>query len=399
MKNKKVITIILITMFFIMSFPTAISTGQIVYGSSENQVIKNFNIYPEMTPLLSPRYILGENDEGLHQNRLFKMQEWWYFNVYFNDEKSELKNWSIVISFLIYPYISSHKLGLYDDENNSYGGSNVRSKDALEYKGPGFNVQFDNSSFAIGRYPNWKIYAEHTKSNSSKIYVNLTFKANSLPMWILKNTGHNRSKSLFGYYCIMNCSVIGNVSLNGTIYNVSGLGYHDHTWTPFSLKIPIFNVGINKAIDVLSSWDWLCIHFENGWDMFIGKIYDEKRNLFSKFTPGSLCFTESGTKLYECYFFILEYDQTINSTIPNLKIPTKIHIKAIIFNTLGLKQFKEPILLDFYYEAKNIQEFLSGDPPNGWMWQSQGKTYGVAKGPGKTVQLNGWAIIETTSNL
>ena len=133
--------------------------------------------------------------------------------------------------------------------------------------------------------------------------------------------------------------------------------------------------------------------------MFIGKLYSEKRKMFTKFTPGSLSFSESGTKLYECYFFVLEYDQTINSTIPDLKIPTKIHFKALIFNTLGIKQFKGLILLDFYYEAKNIQEFLSGNPPNWGIWQSQGKTYGVAKGLGRTVQLNGWGIIETTSDI
>jgi hypothetical protein len=153
----------------------------------------------------------------------------------------------------------------------------------------------------------------------------------------------------------------------------------------------------NELFDI-SIWDWLCIHFNKGWDMFIGKIY--KNNQQSpNYGTGYLCFTPKGFKFYNCYFFLLDYIETKNSTIPNIKIPIKIHIKALIFNTLGLNQFKGPILLDFYYEAENIHEELFGHTPKVGLWQSQGKTYGHIKTIGKATPLEGWAIMETTNKI
>jgi len=140
------------------------------------------------------------------------------------------------------------------------------------------------------------------------------------------------------------------------------------------------------------------IHFENGWDMFIGKLYLGKYNSFSKFIPGILCFTPDGSKLYECYFFILDHVENTDSSAPGTKIPSKIHIKALILNTIGIKEFKGSLILDFYYEAKNKQETVVGVPPSFGIFQSQGRTYGVAKSLGKTVKLDGWAIIETATS-
>ena len=366
------------------------------------QKINNLNNFYKKTKPLSNRNVLKGNDEGPHQNMIFEMKEWWYYNAYLNDENSELKNWFIFMSIQLYHTFGALKLELLDDENESYGGDYYRPIDAIQAYGPGVNLFFNNS-FEIGRYPNWHIYAEYTQPDSLEIIVNLTFKANSLPRWLIKNTGHNRSNSFFGYYCVMNCSVYGNISLNGTVYNVSGLGYHDHTWAPKNRKIFKFNIGENiknwgenKLIDLLNIWDWLCIHFDNGWDMFVGKTYLDNRYLFSKFGPGSLCFTTSGVEFYEVYFFLLDYEETKNSSIPNIEIPTKVHIKALILNTFGFKQLKGPILLDFYYEAKNDREDLYGDPPFLGYWVSQGKIYGFAKNRGVTIPLNGWAVMETT---
>jgi len=401
MKNNNLIVLAVIILFFTINLAEIVSNGQAIDNELD---IKKFNNNPKKLSLLSPRYILGEKDEGLHQNNIFKMQEWWYYNVYFNDNESELKNWSIVISFSVYSNGCGLKLGIYNDENKSYNYKKTLNRNSFKYNAPGVNCSFNNSSYVIGRYPKWKIYAEFNASNNNIISINLTFEANSLPMWILKNTGHNRSNSYFGYYCIMNCNAYGDIFLNNTTYNVSGIGYHDHTWAPLDLNKPKFKTSIkqikikkSKFLDIYKSWDWLCIHFENGWDMFIGKIYSEKRNIFSKFTPGALCFSPNGKKLYEQHFFLLEYTEKINSSIPNIEIPTKIHIKALFLNTLGYNLLKGPILLDFYYEAKNIQEGLHGNPPYWGIFQSQGKIYGTAKSLGKTINLNGWAIAETTN--
>lgn len=400
MKDKKIITITIIIMFFTLSLNSTFSACQDIYERVDIQENKNLSKLTSST-----RYLLGENDEGLHQNNVVNIQEWWYYNIYFNDEESELNDWWFVISFLVVPKICSLKLELYDTENNSYGGINVKQRSFFKYNDPVLNVSIDNNSYVIGRYPNWQIHAEYTKPNETKIFVNLTFEANSLPMWMIKNTGKNRSNSIFGYYCVMDCSAYGNISIDGKTYNVSGIGYHDHTWNPLGVKTPEFsnikNENIIKkktGLNIYSSWEWLCVHFDNGWDMFIGKIFLDKQNIFGRLIPGSLCFTDSGEKLYDSLFFLLEYKVTKNSTVPGLEVPIKIHIKALILNTLGSKEFKGPILLDFYYEVKNLQEKVRGDPPNWVFWQSHGTTYGVAKTLGNTIQLDGVAITEITKN-
>ena len=390
--NKKIICMIIICMLLIINFSSILTVGK--------------NNTTNTKSILSSRYNLGTIDESMHQNKIFEMQEWWYYNIYFNNETSQLYNWSIVISFLVTSKMSSLKLILYDEKNKSYDGSIIKNPDSFKSKGSGVDICFNNISFANGKYPNWHVYAESKEENNSRIIANLTFIANSLPMWILKNSGHNRSNSYFGYYCIMNCIAYGSISLNGTIYNVTGLGYHDHTWAPINLKIPkFFNkknkqiMNKNRAIDIYNSWDWLCIHFKNGWDMFIGKVYPKKRNDFTKYMPGILCFTPNGKKLYESRIFLLEYKEYNTFENSNISHPTKIHIKAFILNTRVSEIFKGPILLDFYYEAINIQEELFGNPPNWGLWQSQGKTYGFAKNLRKTFQLDGWAIVETTNSI
>jgi len=368
--------------------------------------IKNKKFF--FNKLLRSRYNLGENDQGIHKNKKFNMQEWWYYNVYFNNEKSELKNCTIVISFVVMPNVYSLKVKLCDENNKSYTGGFVIKRNFIEDKNSNFSIKFNNKNFLIGKYPKWQIHTDNTDIKTPELIVNLTFKANSLPMWILKNTGHNRSNSFFGYYCVMNCNVKGNITLDGKTYNVSGIGYHDHTWAPLSLQKQKFNGPIaninnykkNKSqslpLNLYKNWDWLCIHFENGWDMFVGKFYLLKIKKLSKFTPGNICFTPSGKKLYESHFFLLNYEKTINSEIPNIKIPTKIHIKALILNTFGLKLFKGPILFDLNYEAESIQSGPKKENQKRVLWQSQGKIYGVAKSLGKTVKLKGWAITETT---
>ena len=392
---RKGLVLVIIFLFFGSGISPSIKSIKEIFDtkdvSNENlqktEKIINLNNFHKETPHLSPRNVLKGNDEGPHQNMIFKMKEWWYYNVYLNGENSELKNWFILMSIQLYPEFGGLKLELFDDGNKSYGGDYFMYRDNISAYGPSVNVFFNNS-FEIGSYPNWHIYGEYTQKDKLEIIVNLTFKANSLPMWLVKNTGNNRSNSFFGYYCVMNCSAYGSISLNGTIYNVSGLGYHDHTWAP-----------INTQINLLNIWDWLCIHFDNGWDMFVGKIYLERRNFTSKFVPGSLCFTTSGIKFYEGHFFLLDYEENKNSSIPNIEIPIKVHIKALFLNTLGLKDLRGPILLDFYYEAKNIREDLHGDPLYRGYWVSQGKIYGSAKSLGITISLHGWAVFETTSNI
>lgn len=341
------------------------------------------------------KYVLKENDEGIHRNSYFSLQEWWYYNVLFNDSKSELKDWSVTISLGTFPHTDSIKLILHDNKQKNYGDIYLKPVGTCKTEGSGVNVKLD-SSYAIGRYPKWHVYADNKKLDDHEITVNLDFKANSLPMWILKNTGLNHSTSPFGYYCVMNCDVKGEVSLDGRTYKVKGLGYHDHTWMPMSKQTS--SKPKKKLID-FNIWDWLCIHFENGWDVFIGKIHSHQRFAFSNLMPGSICISPGGKKLVECKYFLLEYMEYKDSVIPSLKIPTKIHMKAIKMNLSRKSPLKRPFFLDIIYEVENIKECIPRDPPTWCQWETTGKVYGEIREFGKNTKLKGWGIMETTSNI
>jgi predicted secreted hydrolase len=341
------------------------------------------------------KYTLKENDEGQHHNSFFKLQEWWYYNVLFNNSESELKNWTVAISFCTFSHTDSIKLVLHDDKQKSYGDIYLKPVGTCKTKRSGVNVNL-NSSYAIGQYPKWHVYADNKNLDNPEITVDLDFKANSLPIWLLKNTGFNLSTSPFGYYCIMNCDVKGEISVDDRVYKVKGLGYHDHTWMPSLKETEIKHK--EKLID-FNIWDWLCIHFDNGWDVFIGKIHSYQRFAFSNLIPGSLCISPNGKESVECNFFPLEFIEYTDSSIPSLKIPTKIHIKALKMNLLRKKPLKGPFFLDIYYEAENIKECIPRDPPTWCQWETTGKVYGEIRGFRKKIKLNGWGMMETTSNI
>jgi len=341
------------------------------------------------------KYVLKENDEGSHHNSFFKIQEWWYYHVLFNDSKSKLKNWAIVISLSTFPHIDSIKLVLHDNKENNYGNIYLKNKGTCKTSGSGVNVKID-SSYAIGKYPKWHVYADNKGLDKPEITVDLNFKAESLPVWLLKNTGYNLSTSPFGYYCIMNCDVEGEISIDDKIYKVRGIGYHDHTWMP-SLK-ETESKPQKKFID-FNIWDWLCVHFDNGWNVFVGKIYSHQRFTFSNLIPGILCISPDSNKSVECNFFPLECLEFKDSSIPSLKVPTKVHIKALKMNLLRKGPLKGPFLLDIYYEVENIKECIPRDPPTWCQWGTTGRVYGEIKGFRKNIKLNGWGIMETTSNI
>lgn len=342
------------------------------------------------------KYNLKEYDEGPHKNNFFKKQEWWYYNFILNDPESELKNWSAVISFATFPHTDNFRLILHDNnKQKTYGDSYLKPVGTCKSKGPAVNVSME-CSYAIGRYPKWHVYANNKKMNKPVITVDLYYKANSMPIWLVKNTGLNQKKSPLGYYCIMNCGVKGDITIDDRVYKVKGLGYHDHTWMP--LLTETSPESKKKLLD-FNIWDWLCIHFDNKIDMFVGKIHTYKRSVISNVIPGSLCISAVGEKSIECYFFMLEYLEFKKSSIPSLKIPTKIHIKTPKMNILRKKPFKKPIYLDIYYEVENIKETIPRDPPTWCEWESTGKAYGKIKSSTEDITLNGWGIMETTGNV
>jgi len=354
---------------------------------------------------INSRFTIEVNDERPHKNEIYMMREWWYYNAIFNHKESDLKNWSISSSISISPRFGSTVIVLYDDKNNNYGSiTDFKTTEEIKVKGHGVNVNIDRS-FIRGMYPKWNVHFENTSMDNIEIVADLEYKATKQPIWILKNTGHNISTSMLGYYFIMNCDVEGTITMDNTKYKIKGIGYHDHTWSPiYKKKVKTLDKTTTKKLKTIAfnrdfNWDWIYFHFDNRSNIFIGKIYFSKRNLISFLMPGTLNFVTNENKLTESYFFPIIYKNFQKTSIPNLKIPNEINIKSMKINPLNKYPIKGPFLLELNYKTENIKELVYGDSPQWGIWTSSGKVTGKLRGFRKEIELKGFGIVEYTDNV
>lgn len=354
--------------------------------------------------------IIGENDEGPHENELFEMQEWWYFNGYFNNPNSELKNYYLAISFSSFPKIKTMKYILHSFEEENYGSIYKIDNDRVEIKRPNIELVYNNSH-AKGKYPQWiiKCNNSHLDSKNNFFCSNLTFKANSKPRWIMKNTGGNKSTSLWGYYYVMNCSVIGSIKINSTKYAVEGIAYHDHTWAPLGLKksenkhiyhnITMDNKKDHDTFNLYDIWDWFLIRLKNGCSIYIGKLYSDRTPIKTRLSPSCCLITKDGQTMHQALIYSYEIINSTDSTLDYIKIPTSIHIKLFLLKNSLFQPYIGPMFLDLTYQTKNIKECLFGNKPKWGQWESTGEITVLIKGFGIKKEIPGWGICEVTNNL
>lgn len=398
--RKIIVSILIICLLF--------SINVIQFGQAEVE----FN-GPQNLPRLPSSYIsflrrrIGSNDEGSHYKDNCTHQEWWYYIAFFNKEDSELKNWSMMVSFNQMGIFDMLFCAIFEENNIYYGGKTTRWKGAMQASGPYVNVEFENSSI-VGRYPEWQINAEKKKKDGSRVIVNVTYKAKMLPMWLFFNSGLNSSNSRIGHYCILNNDVNGTVTINETSYNVSGGGYHEHSWINDKKRnrnrpslLPIFlrnenKGGIPEWQLTLNIWDFCAMFLDNGWNIFSAKICQQ--SLMSKLLPGSLWITNDyGKNIIECRRFQFKYFEMQNTSIPNLKIPTKIQIKALFLRTFFRHPLRGLVRLNLILEVKNLLEFKwGGDNITAAVFEAACKVHGHIKWFGNNVELNGNAMLELT---
>ncbi len=350
------------------------------------------------------RSFIGEKDENAHFIPGAVMEEWWYFHVIFDDPESELQNWSIAIALSLAPATNNLKFILHDNGSESYGGIYLHPKgyEKIDKDYPGVNVSF-NKSYVIGRYPTWNVYAENIGLDETEITANLSFQADSEPTWILGNTGRNKSDTAYGYYAVIRCITSGIITINGTSYQIKGLGYYEHNWVFLKIKNKsdfIHSKKITKPRKLLddidyNTWDWINFHFDNGWDMFVGKIYS-KDSRQSNLLPGTLWIKPNGKGIMESYFFVLDYKETTLFANGSFEVPSTVRIKALLLRKKGLSNFLMPLFIDITYNTNNIHECLVGDDTKWGQWESVGSVTGKVKGIGVDITLNGWGIMEST---
>lgn len=175
----------------------------------------------------------------------------------------------------------------------------------LQHKKNMIDLKYYNSTLE-GLYPN---YTAHFDDNENNIILNVNAQAVSPPYQHLNSVVNGTiplGAGIFSYWSIPRLELSGNITINGVIYNVTGVGYHEHLFGDrpidgtfnfrFSSIKELINLNflylsilkwmlqpktiswfykMNKphiSVDNIRGYDWIWSTFENGWSMIFVRL-------------------------------------------------------------------------------------------------------------------------------
>ncbi|MFH1100754.1 MAG: hypothetical protein V1726_01795 [Methanobacteriota archaeon] len=292
---------------------------------------------PPASFISSNRRDVSAEDEGVHYDRIRISREWWYYSAVFTGEDTQLQNWAVQISFN--HMARSDLLGtgkpdlllvtLYDPTGESYGGIinkerglGILNQGTLIANSPGVNLQFEDS-WAEGAYPDWHIHAEGKDiDDQSDLIIDLDFHANSLPIWTIGTRAFDKSESSLASYLFLGCNITGEITINDETYTVTGMGHHEHAWTPNLL-----------TRETLNGWDWFYIPLSNGWGIYANSYYPTPQRLSSQTSRINplgtvLLTTDNGKTLTELKNVNLKITNEDTRIFPFVKMPSGFSLDA-----------------------------------------------------------------------
>jgi len=280
---------------------------------------------------------VSPEDEGSHYNKLLIGREWWYYGAILNGEDSELKDWTVSISFnhmAAGDLIGTLKpdvlvLTLNGPNGEEYGGIinkerglGIISQPTLQAKTPGVSIKYEKS-WAEGLMPEWHVHAEDDDIDKNHdIIVDLHYFTSSDPLWTIGERALQKSESLIASYMFFGCEVTGTIEIDGRIYVVEGTGHHEHSWSP----------GVVSR-GLISGWDWCHISFDNGWNLYFTNYYPTPQYISTKISKSNplatlVLTTDKGitfTVLEEIEFQITKSDERI---FPFVTMPAEFSLNA-----------------------------------------------------------------------
>ena len=322
---------------------------------------------PPTSFIPSYRRDVSPEDEGVHFDKIRIAREWWYYSAVFNDKDSELKNWSVQISFNHMArgdLIGTLKpdllvVTLYGPDGETFGGMinkkrylGILNSGTLIASSPGVNVEFENS-WAEGEYPDWHVHAEDRDIDDvHEIVIDLDYHANSLPLWTIGSRAFDESKSSIANYLFTGIEVVGNVEIDGQEFEVKGIGHHEHSWTPNAIQRGSVN-----------GWDWFHMTLDNGWNIYVSNYYPTPQAITSKLPKinplGTFLITaDNGESITELRNIDLVITRADNQIFPFVKMPVDFNIIAKpslnpIYLISQSLLFGTNTLLDVDIEVKN----------------------------------------------
>ncbi len=319
----------------------------------------------------SGRHVLVPTDEGAHP---ISRREWWYYNVFFNDPTSELKNYTLVVSFNKMSFNDIRFLKrdnffviLYDPAGKSYTFNTLNQRrGTLKAGTSGVGVHFGDSS-ANGTYPVWELHV-----TAEGIQADLEFQADFLPVWVEGRSANLAFvKYLSGDYYIPRCRVSGTIVWGEKSYVVHGMGYHDHVWEGSMPRL------------VTKGWNWANLHFDNGWEMYLSKfVLRMTGNRYS----GALIISPNNRNLTEFNKFDLQATKTVRAeNLRSMSYAVSYHLTAQ----------RDDMSLDMYINVTNTCEIVWRLARTG-MFEGTCQAVGTFSWSGHTVELRGYGLSEVT---
>jgi len=279
---------------------------------------------------------VSPEDEGLHFDKVSVCREWWYYSVVF-DENSELAGWTATISFN--HMARTDLLGtskpdmfvftLHGPDGEEYGGLinkerglGILKQPTLQAKTPGVGVSFEDS-WAEGSAPEWFVHAEDGEIDQNHdIVLDLSFFAPHDPIWTIGDKALTKNQQNLASYVFLGCNVTGTVQIDGKEYEVSGVGQHEHTWSP--------NI-VTKIL--VNGWDWAQISLDNGWTLYYNTYYPTPQAISTK-TPNVnpitslILTTDQGQTLTSLQDVNPEITESDDEIFTFVKMPLEIRVNG-----------------------------------------------------------------------
>ena len=330
---KRFITIIILFLLVASCSPALIS-GQLPIEQTRKK-----NNLPTFFEYNNPR--ITPEDEGDHYPCGYEL---WFFHA--NLLLDNGQRWDSAVTFAYFmnktkkgyfPGISFYRIRHWDRETGKCYG---------KYRGDLFpgpfqtqknivNLTYENSTVQ-GLYPNYHVYC---KDDENDIVIEADLQAKSDSCWLVQGpTNGILPWGISGTgkaYFLPVLDVVGNIILNNTFYNVTGIAYFEHDFgyinfaNPFafySLKDvligttlmgstikwwvsqvaqnrPKFSPSLYRSNDYLLGWCWFWIIFDNNWSIVVFRptILRASEGL----VPAFLYFTKDGQNYTEmgCVFW------------------------------------------------------------------------------------------------
>ena len=315
--------------------------------------------------------------------------------------------------------ISYIRIQSWDRETGQYYDYFYESKHPGEFqhKKNMVDLKYYNSTMK-GLYPN---YTAHFDDDINNIILDIKVKAVAPLYQHLSNIVNGTipiGTGTFSYWSIPRVDLIGNLTINGTTYNVTGVGYHEHLFGDrqingifrfrFSslkglLKVNLLYLSIIKwmlqpraiswlykmhrphiSVDNLRGYDWIWSTFDNGWSMIFVRL---RLGYPFSFTEGpcyGVLILTDGENIWEFGEIYIKITQDQYEEESGLYVP-------LDFKIMGLKDDKR-IFLSFNSTTdftRLYNKFTQIKSTSGGLFLAAGDTTGYFEHGEETVLLNG----------